>query len=228
MKPRCLMDINVAICKKSGGRATDHSKWQLCQISPTNSMHIVTPTQCTESNLGFLPSGDSLCNILQSTHFKLQRWNLWSTVKSSQVKANWRISIFLPSSTLPDWLSNTTSDPDLVPIGHAPVAGASQETPNSDAAVAAAVVFSTGRVDRVMKVVEARGYFGAAGSLEIHVREGPVTGGQGFSYIQSCSRLPSFLLLFFYSMRNVFFFSYNGKRQRKLGMAIMFRSWKFN
>ena len=64
---------NLPFAHKVGeGSPAKEPKWQHCQTSHTISMHIANPTLYTESNLDFLPSGDSLCNILQSIHFKLR------------------------------------------------------------------------------------------------------------------------------------------------------------
>ena len=62
--------------KVGDGRPPKQGKWQHCQTGPTISIHIANPTLYTGSNLDFLPSGDTLSNILPSTHFKHQRWNL--------------------------------------------------------------------------------------------------------------------------------------------------------
>ena len=50
-----------------------------CQTMPPS---LASPTLYTERHWDFLPNGDSFCNILQSTHFKFQRWNLWSKMNA--------------------------------------------------------------------------------------------------------------------------------------------------
>ena len=65
--------------KVGDGSLAEQAKWQHCSIILSISVHTANPTQpYIESDLDFLPSGDFLCDILQSIHFKLQRRNLWS------------------------------------------------------------------------------------------------------------------------------------------------------
>ena len=59
--------------KVSDGRSRKPTKWQCCQIGLSGRMHISGPTLPTGSYLDFLPSGNALSDILQSTQFKLQR-----------------------------------------------------------------------------------------------------------------------------------------------------------